>query len=105
MSSFSWNCQGLGLPRKVQFLKDMVWQYKPNFIFLCETISKKESMERIRTLLGYDGMVVVEPDGRSGGLALLWKTSSEATLISFSQNHIEVQTNIDDMLPWRLTGI
>ncbi|XP_074336620.1 uncharacterized protein LOC141673779 [Apium graveolens] len=62
-------------------------------------------MEQIRVMLGYEGMIVVEPQGRSGGLALLWKNSNQASLVSLSQNHIDVHTCIDGMVPWRLTGI
>lgn len=61
MITISWNCQGLGLPWKVQFLQDIVRQEKPTCIFLCETISNKTKMEKIRHKLGFEGMVVVEP--------------------------------------------
>lgn len=105
MSTISWNCQGLGLPWKVQFLKELTRQTKPTFIFLCETISRKDKMEWIRNVLGYEGMIVVEPEGRSGGLALLWREENQASLLSMSKHHIDVETKVSNMLPWRLTGL
>lgn len=96
MNTLSWNCQGMGLPWKVQFLKDIVTQEKPKFIFLCETISNKTKMEAIRIKLGFEGMFVVEPVGRSGGLVMLWRDSEDISLRSWSHSHIdvEVKTNM-----------
>lgn len=62
-------------------------------------------MEWIRNLLGYEGMVVVESQGRSGGLALMWKEENQASLRSRSNNHIDVETKVNGMSPWRLTGL
>lgn len=39
------------------------------FVCLCETLAKKEKMEWVRRKIGFEGMIVVEPIGRSGGLA------------------------------------
>lgn len=105
MSVFSWNCRGVGLPWNVRFLKDNICREKPDFIFLCETIGRKDRLEGIRRQLGYEGMIVVEPQGRSGGLALLWKDSEKGRLISFSQNHIDIEVKMDSSPPWRLTGL
>lgn len=105
MSKFSWNSQGLGLPWKVQFLHDVVRQERLTFVFLCETISSREKMEWICTKLGFEGLIKVEPRGRSGGLALLWQESDQASLTSFSFNHIDVETNVNNMRSWRLTGV
>lgn len=77
MSSISWNCQGLGLPWKIQFLKDLINQVKPTFVFLCETISSRERMNWLRDKLGFEGMIVVDLEGRSGGLALLWRDAEK----------------------------
>ena len=69
MSTISWNCCGLGNPRTVLVLKDVVFQKKLNFIFLIETLSKKDIIERLKLTLGYEGVIVVDPIGHSDGLA------------------------------------
>ena len=104
MITISWNCQGLGLPWKVRFLQDMISQEKPNCIFLCETLSNNRKMEEVRKKLGFEGMVVVEARGRSGGLAMLWKEADHADLLSFSTNHIDMVIKNEEHGLWRLTG-
>lgn len=104
MSTISRNCQGMGSTWKIQFLKDLIRQERPDIIFLCETISNKVQMERIRLKIQFQGMIVVEPQGRSGGLALLWRESDQEKLLSLSKNHIDVELTIRDLPPWRLTG-
>jgi hypothetical protein len=49
----------------------MVQEKKPKFVFLIETLSKQKQMEKIKSRLGFEGLFVVEPIGRSEGLALL----------------------------------
>jgi hypothetical protein len=73
MSCLSWNCCGLGQPQLVQDLHNLVKEQKPGFVFLMETLNTKKTMESIRCHLGFEGLFVVNPVGRSGGLALLWK--------------------------------
>ncbi|KAK1372151.1 Endonuclease/exonuclease/phosphatase family protein [Heracleum sosnowskyi] len=50
-------------------------------------------------------MVVVDPQGRSGGLALLWREEEQGTLLSSSQHHIDIEVKVEGMAPWRLTGL
>lgn len=95
MTTLSWNCQGLRLPWKVQFLADVMSQEKPTFVFLCETINRKERMKWIRNKLGFEGMIVVEPHGRSGGSTLLWREQDQSKLLSLSQNHTDVETSVE----------
>lgn len=52
----------------------------------------------------FQGMLMVEAQGRSGGLALFWKENDQVKLLSLSQNHIDVEITIRGMLTWRLTG-
>lgn len=104
MSIISWNCQGVGPPWKLQFLQGVVRQQRPIFVFLCETLSNKKKMEWVRTRIGFHGLIVVEAQGRSGGLALLWKDQVQAQLLSMSNNHIDVSISANNMMPWRLTG-
>ncbi|XP_074356168.1 uncharacterized protein LOC141695859 [Apium graveolens] len=61
-------------------------------------------MEEVRNKLDFQGLLVVEAQGRSGCLALLWKESDQVKLLSFSNYHIDVEVNIQGMNPWRLTG-
>lgn len=80
MSICSWNCRGVGLPSSIRFLKDLVDQERPSFIFLCETKDSKGRLERLRRELGFDGMLSVDPQGRSEGLALMWKGKDQVNL-------------------------
>ncbi|KAL8091605.1 hypothetical protein AgCh_034018 [Apium graveolens] len=94
----------MGSPWKVRFLKDIIRQERPTVVFLFETLSSRMQLERIRMQINFQGMIVVEPQGRSGGLALFWKENGQAKLLSLSKNHIDVELNIKDMQAWRLTG-
>lgn len=62
-------------------------------------------MEAIQMKLGFEGMFVVEPVGRSGGLAMLWRDTVDIVLKSWSQNLIDVEAKTDSVTSWWLTGI
>ena len=49
-------------------------------------------------------MLVVEAEGRSGGLGLIWREAVDINLLSLSNNHIDVEVHITGDQPWRLTG-
>ncbi|XP_074327886.1 uncharacterized protein LOC141665802 [Apium graveolens] len=105
MNALAWNCQGLGAPRKIQFLKDVTRSEKPVFVFLSETISSYSKMEELSSSLGFEGFMAVEPQGRSGGIALFWKNTDSVVLRSCSRFHIDVLIRTTDNKDWRLTGI
>lgn len=105
MSVLSWNCHGIGTSWASQFLKDLVSQKKPNFIFLCETLSKQDQLEKVKKYLGFEGLLVVDCQGQSGGLALIWRNKNEVSLRSFSKNHIDVEVNVQGWSRFRLTGL
>ena len=67
----SWNCRGLGNPRSVRALHDLVRCWNPKIVFLMETKSKKNRMERIKNRIGFANGLIVPSVGRSGGIALL----------------------------------
>ncbi|KAK1398276.1 hypothetical protein POM88_008139 [Heracleum sosnowskyi] len=81
MNVLSWNCRGVGRPRNVQFLSDVVRQEKPGVVFLCETLAKKSKMEWVQLKIGYQGMFVVDPIGRSGGLTMFWKDNDKVEVL------------------------
>ena len=48
----------------------------------------KIKMEVILGQLGYAGLFVVDPVGKSGGLALLWREVEEIEIQNYSRRHI-----------------
>lgn len=99
MNTLSWNCRGsgsLGISSSSE---------KPDFLFLCETIENRNKLEWISNKLGFEGLVTADPQGRSGGIALLWKEEHNARLLSFSRHHIDMEINIAGLIPWHLTGL
>jgi hypothetical protein len=86
----NWNCRGLGNPGAVRELCQMVKKKKPTLLFLMETKSRQNKMEGLRVRLGFEGLFVVDPVGRSGGLALLWKESDTLKIQNYTRRHINV---------------
>uniref|UniRef100_A0A803NZS4 Reverse transcriptase n=1 Tax=Cannabis sativa TaxID=3483 RepID=A0A803NZS4_CANSA len=105
MSIFSWNCHGLGNPWAIQFLKDLVIQKQPKVVFLCETLSRTEVLERVRVSLGFGGVFSVDARGKSGGVALLWRDSDDIKVLGYGMNYIDAEVTKKDGNCWRLTGL
>ena len=83
----------------------MVKEKKPNFLFLIETKRNKIKMEVIRGQLFYASMFVVDPVGKSSGLALLWRDIEELEIQNYSRRHINaVVKHMNTGVHWKLTG-
>ncbi|XP_015384889.1 uncharacterized protein LOC107176616 [Citrus sinensis] len=104
MSSISWNYRGLGHPRKVQVLMDLVRNKKPDFLFLMETLCSREKLESLKLNLGYVNLFTVNKVGRSGGLALNLKLAYKVQLLNFGRTFIDVQVENAEVGKWRYTG-
>ena len=70
MRAISWNYQGLGNPRSVRALHDLVRCWNPKIVFLMEIKSKKNRMESIKNRIGFSNGLIVPNVGRIGGIAL-----------------------------------
>uniref|UniRef100_A0A5B7A8Z2 Endonuclease/exonuclease/phosphatase domain-containing protein n=1 Tax=Davidia involucrata TaxID=16924 RepID=A0A5B7A8Z2_DAVIN len=103
MKILSWNCRGLGNPRSVRALRQMVREEAPKILFLSETKSDKTRMEYIKQHVGFANGVYVESEGRSGGLGLLWKEGLVISLRSFSKNNIDAVVEESANKGWRIT--
>ena len=103
MSYISWNCRGLGNPRTIRALGDLLRDYKPIFLFLMETISYASRIEEIRVKFGFDHCFSVDRRGRSGGLAVLWKQAAHCQVDSFSSHHIDMLFMDTNIVSWRLS--
>ena len=88
MNLLSWNCQGLGVPLTVKFLKEEVYRNKPQLVFLMETKQKRTYVKKIKKKCNFLHEWIVDPVGLSGGLALFWSDDIIVNISSSSANII-----------------
>ncbi|CAM8920557.1 unnamed protein product [Rhodiola kirilowii] len=91
MRLLSWNCRGVGGPRAVRSLGDVVRTHRPSILGLIETKKADPDWEHLKRKLGFTECFAVGSHGRSGGLAMLWDEETEVTIISHSAAHIDVR--------------
>ncbi|XP_019160043.1 PREDICTED: uncharacterized protein LOC109156647 [Ipomoea nil] len=103
MSYFSWNCRGLGNSMAVHVLLGFVNKYKPDILFLCETLSNASKMEQVRIKLKYENCLTVEATRRGGGLALLWNGGLDVEVVGYSNHYIDTVVRQNGNR-WRFTG-
>ncbi|XP_071918974.1 uncharacterized protein [Coffea arabica] len=89
MRAVVWNCRGSGSPLTVSQLEEVVRLHSPELVFLAETKNKKFVMNKIRMRLRYDSLFVVDPIGRAGGLAVIWRKDLEVKRVLFTDFTIE----------------
>ena len=93
MYALAWNCRGLRTRRAVRELVNIVQVQGPKIVFLLETWSDKEYMEKVHCDLEFDGFFAIPNNGRGGGLAMLWKFEIVVRMDSFSNYHIDAIVN------------
>ena len=89
MKLLSYNSRGLGNPEVVASVRALVQRQSPEVHFLLEIKLYSTKMERIRVGCKMTGCFVVNPRGRVGGLALLWKEGVDVSISSYTTNHID----------------
>ncbi|GAU39678.1 hypothetical protein TSUD_320910 [Trifolium subterraneum] len=90
MIILSWNCRGLSVPSVIPNLRNIAQGNRLDILFLAETLSKAHKMEKIRVMLQYDSCISIEVEGRSGGLAVMWKDSVKCRVLNYSRNFINL---------------
>lgn len=100
MNYISWNYRGLGNPRQVREVSDLVKAKDPNLVFLMENRKKKSYLEQLHCRLIFDNLFIVPRKNLGGGLALLWSNDINLHIRTFSPQHIDAVINprIDDTL-------
>jgi exonuclease III len=103
MKILRWNCRGLSTPSAIPNLRNLAQGYRPDILFLSETLTTGRRMESIQVMLNYDSCLSIDVEGRSGGLAVMWKTNTKCQVINYSQNFINLMLEDPDTGVWRLT--
>lgn len=104
MIALSWNCCGLGNPRTVRVLEDLIKSRKLNILFLMETLSDSERIKKLCSKFGFSDYWSVDAIGRSGGLALFWDRRVHCTVNNSGSNFIDAHITANNKPVWRLTG-
>ncbi|XP_020207334.1 uncharacterized protein LOC109792340 [Cajanus cajan] len=104
MSITSWNCRGIGHKRAIPILWDLTRSYKPDILFLSETMVNSNRIKDLCHILNFNHWYVVDRSGRGGGLALLWKDTFDITITQANPNYINVNVKDRNNIHWRLTG-
>ncbi|XP_040987679.1 uncharacterized protein LOC121235397 [Juglans microcarpa x Juglans regia] len=107
MILLSWNSRGLGNPRRVRVLADLVREEDTKVLFLQETKLHARAAEKLKFRLGFENCLAVSSEGRSGGLALYWKKQVKVVIKNYSKSHIHASIHdaIEEGETWFLTGI
>ncbi|XP_058758626.1 uncharacterized protein LOC131631872 [Vicia villosa] len=103
MKILSWNCRGLSNPRAIPNLKKLAQQHRLDIIFLSETLANSRRLETIRVSLKFDSCLSIDVEGRSGGLAVLWRNTGCCSVSNFSRNFINLDIKDENRGVWRLS--
>lgn len=98
MRILSWNCQGSGNTPTVRHLQEIQGLYLPEIIFLSETKNKRWYLEDLVVKLGYCDLRTVEPMGRSGGLAVMWKESVKMEVLLANRRMMDFKVKWKDII-------
>lgn len=94
MSILSWNCQGAGNTETVRRIRGIRRKYFPDFLFLMDTKQKFAYMASLKSSLGYDNIVTVEPLGLNGGLTVMWKSGFDVEVLSKNRRIIDLKVRM-----------
>ncbi|KAK8356484.1 hypothetical protein V6Z12_A05G356700 [Gossypium hirsutum] len=104
MKFMCWNCRGMGNPAKIRELKQLIGAHNPDIIFLSETKMNGNDFRRVQNKCRLQNGLTVNSEGRSGGLALMWKEGINVSIQSFSKHHIDSIVNLENNKIMRVTG-
>ncbi|PPR82021.1 hypothetical protein GOBAR_AA38692 [Gossypium barbadense] len=83
------NCRGLGNHAKLRELQQLLDANRPGLIFLSETKMSANNFRRVQYRCRLPNGLTVNSEGRSGGLALMWRDGMNVSIQNYSKHHID----------------
>lgn len=105
-----WNPRGLGKPREFRTLRELINKEDPNLVFLQETKVKASYFSAKKFMFGYSNGLRVGCEGKSGGLAVMWKEDINFEILQFLSHHIHgtITSRTEggtSLSKWSVTGV
>lgn len=85
-----WNVRGLGNPRTFRDVKSILYQRKPDIIFLSEIRCNHSKIVHLMNALNYKDGFSVSQQGSGGGICDMWNDNVLLSITSSSLYHIDV---------------
>ncbi|PPR87553.1 hypothetical protein GOBAR_AA33151 [Gossypium barbadense] len=104
MKFMCWNCRGLGSPAKLWELKQLLVANNPDLIFISETKMSANDFHRVQNKCRVQNGLAVNSEGRSGGLALMWRDGMNVSVQNYSKHHIDSMVKLENNKEIRVTG-
>ncbi|PPR90579.1 hypothetical protein GOBAR_AA30105 [Gossypium barbadense] len=104
MKFMCWNCRDLGNPAKLRELKQLLAANNPDLIFLRETKMSANDFRRVQNKCRMQNGLAVNSEGRSGGLALMWRDGMNVSIQNYSKHHIDSMVKLENNKNIRVTG-
>jgi hypothetical protein len=90
MNLLAWNCRGLGLPRTVQELVQLIRTYRPKILFICETKLGDKKIKELRWRVGLRKCITQSGRGNGGRIALHYDEQLEIKTLSSGPRYFDV---------------
>lgn len=91
MKIINWNCRGVRSKLTINYLREIWYKHKSDFLFLSETKQDYAFVQKFQIHFGFDNLVTVDPIGASGGLALYYNNEYQVNILYTSNQMIDVE--------------
>ena len=83
----------------------MVMVKAPSTVFLMETWSNEEYLEKVHCYLHFNSKLVVQSNNKGGGLVIFWNDDFNVSIKSYSSSHIDAIIKEGTADAWRLIKV
>ena len=106
MKLFFWNCRGAGNDNFRNSMKELYREHKPDIVVIFETKVKFESLGIFFNQFGLTGSIIVGPNGRIGGIWMLWNpVTINLKPFHISNQCIHAMVTKNNFEEWLLTAV